>query len=81
MVYFALESDIDRLQAIEPDIMSDFVFSLSPNALLLIESGLIRRKILQMNLGMSLEEKPNFFPFMPFRSIHKEIERVTAEGF
>jgi hypothetical protein len=81
MVYFSLESDIDRLQTIKPDIMGDFVFSLSPDALLLIESGLIRREILQMNLGMSLEEKSDFFPFMPFSPIYKEIDHITAEGF
>jgi hypothetical protein len=42
---------------------------------------LIRRKILQMYLGVSLEEKSDFFPLMPFSPIHKEIERITAEGF
>jgi len=73
MVDFPLEPDIDRLQAIKPDIMSSFVFSLSPNVFLLIESRLIRRQILQMNLAMSLEEKPDFFSLMPFSPIYKEI--------
>ena len=79
MVDFPLEPDIDRLQAIKPDIMSSFVFSLSPNVFLLIESRLIRRQILQMNLAMSLEEKPDFFSLMPFSPIYKEIKSITAE--
>ena len=79
MVDFPLEPDIDRLQAIKPDIMSSFVFSLSPNVFLLIESRLIRRQILQMNLAMSLEEKPDFFPFMPFSPIYIEKDSITTE--
>jgi hypothetical protein len=79
MVDFPLEPDIDRLQTIKPDIMSGFVFPLSPNVFLLIESRLIRREIFQMNLAMSLQEKPDFFSFMPFSPIYKEIESITAE--
>ena len=79
MVDFSLEPDIDRLQIIKPDIMSGFVFPLSPNVLLLIESRLIRRKIRQMNLAMSLEEKPDFFSFMPFSPIYKEKDSITTE--
>jgi len=79
MVDFSLEPDIDRLQIIKPDIMSGFVFPLSPNVLLLIESRLIRRKIRQMNLAMSLEEKPDFFSFMPFSPIYIEKDSITTE--
>ena len=81
MVDFPLEPDIDHLQTIKPDIMSGFVFPLSPNVFLLIESRLIRRKILQMNLAMSLEEKPDFFSFMPFSPIYIEKDSITTEAY
>jgi len=79
MVNFPFEPDIDRLQTIKPNVMGCFVFPLAPNIFLLIESRLIRRKVLYVNLAMSLEEKPDLFPFMPFSSIYKEIESITAE--
>ena len=79
MVDFPLEPDIDHLQTIKPDIMSGFVFPLSPNVFLLIESRLIRRQILQMNLAMSLEEKPDFFSLMPFSPIYIEKDSITTE--
>jgi hypothetical protein len=81
MVYFALESDINRLQILKPDIVGGFVFTLPPDVFLLIESGLVRRKIRQVNLSVSVEEKSDLFPFMPFSPIDKEIERVTTKCF
>ena len=80
MVDFPLEPDIDHLQTIKPDIMSGFVFPLSPNVFLLIESRLIRRKILYMNLAMFLKKKPDFFPFMPFSPIYIEKDSITTEA-
>ena len=81
MVDFPLKSEVDRIQTIEPDIMSCFVFSLSPNVFLLIESRLIRRKILYVNLAMFLKKKPDFFPFMPFSPIYIEKDSITTEAY
>jgi hypothetical protein len=46
MVYFSLESDIDGVKAIEPEISGNLIFTLSPNAFLLIEGWLVRRQII-----------------------------------
>ncbi len=61
MVYFFLEFDIDGVEAIEPDILGNFVSSLSPDAFLLIEGRLVRRKILQMNLGLHFTNNDKLF--------------------
>jgi len=81
MVYFLLELDIDSIKTIEPDISGNFITALSPNAFLLVESGLVRRKILQMNLGMAVEEKSDFISFVPFSPIHIKMNRITSERF
>jgi hypothetical protein len=81
MVYFFLELDIDGVEAIEPDIPGNFIFALSPNAFLLVEGWLVRRKIIQMNLSMALEEKSDFFSFVPFSTINIEIDRIASECF
>ncbi len=34
-----------------------------------------------MNLSMALEEKPDFFSFVPFSAINIEINRIASEFF
>jgi hypothetical protein len=63
------------------DIPGNFIFALSPNAFLLVEGWLVRRKIIQMNLSMALEEKSDFFSFVPFSTINIEIDRIASECF
>ena len=79
MVYFFLELDIDGIKAIKPDISGNFIFTLSPNAFLLVEGRLVRREILQMDLSVTLKKKSDFFSFMPFSPINKEIDRIASE--
>jgi len=79
MINFSLESDIDKIKAIKPGISGNFISTPAPDILLLIESRLIRRKVFQMNLSMALEEQSDLFSFVPFRSIHVEMDGITPE--
>jgi hypothetical protein len=79
MVYLFLELDIHGIKAIEPDVLGNFITALSPDAFLLVESWLVRRKILQINLGMAPDEKLDLFPFVPFSPIYIEMDRISSE--
>jgi hypothetical protein len=81
MINFTLESNIDDIEVIKPDIPGNLVSALAPDVFLLIKSGLIWRKIFQMNLSMATKKKPYLFSFMPFSSIYIEINDITTELF
>lgn len=81
MVNFSFESDIDNIKVIKPDIPGNLVSALAPDVFLLIKGRLVRRKIFQMKFSMAFKKKPDFFSFMPFGSIHIEIDNKTAELF
>lgn len=81
MINFSLESDIDDIEVVKPNIPGNFVSAMAPDVFLLIKGGLIWRKIFQMNLSMAPKKKPDFFSFMPFSSIYIEIDYITAELF
>lgn len=81
MVNFSLESNINNIEALKPDVPGNLVSALAPDVFLLIESRLIRRQIFQMNLSMALEKKPYFVSFMPFSSVHIEMDNITVELF
>jgi len=51
MVNFSLESNINNIEALKPDVPGNLVPALAPDVLLLIKSRLIRRQIFQMDLG------------------------------
>ena len=72
MAYSLVEYGIESVKVIKPDIFSDFVARLAPYAFLWIKCRLVRGKILQMNLGVALEKKFNFFASMPGGSVRIE---------
>ena len=79
MIDFALELEIDGIQAVEPGIPGNFIFALPPNAFLLIESWLVRRKVLKMNPRMALEEELDCFAFVPASAIHIKMDGIAWE--
>lgn len=81
MVYFSLESNIDNIEALEPDVPGDLVPALAPDVLLFIKSRLIGRQIFQMNLSMAFEEKPDCVTLVPFSPVHIEMDNIPAELF
>jgi hypothetical protein len=81
MIDFTFETDIDDVEVIKPNIPGNFISAKAPDVFLFIKGRLIRRKIFHMNLGMTPQKKPNFFSFMPFCSIHIEIDDMTAKLF
>jgi len=81
MVYSLAEHDIESVKVIKPDIFGDFVARLAPYAFLWIKCRLVRRKILQMNLGMALEKKFDLLASMPGGPVHIEEDIVALELF
>jgi len=79
--YSLVEHGIETVQVIKPDIFSDFVARLAPYAFLWIKCRLVRRKILQMNLGVALEKKLNIFASMPGGPVRVEEDNVALELF
>jgi len=79
VVDFALETEIDGIEAVEPDVPGDFISTLPPNALLLIEGWLVRGKIFKMNLGMTLKKEHDLLTLVPIGSIHIEVDGVASE--
>jgi len=79
MMDLSLELEIDGVQTLKPGISGDFVFALSPDAFLLIESWLVRRKVLKMDPRMVLEEELDCFAFVPVSPIHIEVDGVASE--
>jgi hypothetical protein len=81
MVNFYFESSIDNIEAFKPRIPGNLVSSLTPDVFLFIKSRLIRRKVLQTNLSMASNEKPDIFSLVPSSPIHKEMDDITTELF
>src|SRR4030042_4844976 len=81
MINLIPESNIDDIEVIKPNIPGDFISTPAPDVFLLIKGGLIWRKVFQMNLSMALQEKLDLFSFMPFSTIHIEINDITTELF
>jgi len=79
MIDFSLELEIEGVETIEPDIPGNFIFTLSPDAFLFIESRLVRRKVLKVNPCMALEEELDCFAFVPVSPIHIEMDRIASE--
>ena len=67
------------LKVTEPSIGGGFIADASPDSLLGIQSGLIRRKEVQPYLRMAFEEPINFLSSMPTRSIHIEPNRIASD--
>ena len=80
MVDFSLESEIDGVQTVEPDIPGNFIFALSPDALLFVECGLVGRKVFKMNPSMALEKELDSFAFVPVSPIHIEVNGIASVG-
>ncbi len=81
MINSLLESNIDDIEVIKPNILGDFVSTPAPDVFLLIKGRLIWRKVFQMNLSMALQKKLDLFSFMPFSPIRIEIDDITMELF
>lgn len=81
MVNSTLESYVEDIEVIKPNIPGNLISALAPNILLLIKDRLIRRKIFKMNLSMALQKKPDLFSFMPFSPIYIEIDNKSTELF
>ncbi len=79
MVYFSLESNINNIEALKPDVPGNLVPALAPDVFLLIKSRLVRRQIFQMDLSMALEEKPYRVSLVPFSPVHVEMDNITVE--
>jgi hypothetical protein len=79
MIDLALKSEIETIKTIEPGVPGDFVSTLSPYALLLVESWLVRRKVFKEDPGMTLKKELDFLTLVPIGSIHIEMDEVASE--
>jgi hypothetical protein len=79
MVDFALESEIEGVKAIEPDVPGDFVSALSPDAFLFVKSWLVGREVLDVNPGMTLQKELDFITLVPVGSVHIEVYGIASK--
>ena len=70
MTYGFVEFFVDGIQVIKPGIPGNFIASLPPNALLGIQSWLIRWKVSEMDFLVTFKKKLDLFAFMPWGPIH-----------
>jgi len=71
----------DNIQAFKPAVRGCFIPNASPDSLLAVKTGLIRRQIIQVQSSMSLQKLQNRFSPMPAGSIHIQKYPVTPELF
>jgi hypothetical protein len=79
MVHLTFESEIRGVETIRPDIAGNFVSPLSPNAFLFVESGLVRREILEMNPRMALKKELDCLAFVPVGAINIEMDGIASQ--